>query len=577
VRANQLIYLLSEDEAGMAEAEQKVAEHEQALVALIDKYRQTELVQEEKDGLVKYDAAWATYKADVASVMDLKKSGKGDEAIAKITSGEGRQKVQAVEGALDSLVAVNKDIAEQGDAEGKTTAQSSQTLQIGLLAVAIIAGFGIAFWLSRMISQGVGKVGKAAERLATQDLPNLVAAVQAIAQGDLTKDVHLESQGVDVKSSDEVGAMAAAFNQMAEQFAAAGNALQEMVLGLRASVGQIAENALAVASASEQLNSAAQQAGAATQQISATIQQVAKGASEQTRSVTEAAGMVAQTNNATEQVAGSAEQVSAAVNEANDVARAGGETVGRAVTAMSQVKDSTEVVARRIAELSRHSEEIGQIVEAIDDIAEQTNLLALNAAIEAARAGEHGRGFAVVADEVRKLAERSSKATKEIAGLIQTVQQGTEEAVRAMEQGTGQVETGATLAQEAGEAIRKMLAAVERTRTQVEGISAAAQQMSAQSQAVVRSIESISSISEENAAASEEVSASSEEMSAQVEEVAATAQSMSDMAAQLQEVVARFKLDGNQREGAAVIQKRRATDWQKPQGASQRQASLSGA
>jgi len=238
---------------------------------------------------------------------------------------------------------------------------------------------------------------------------------------------------------------------------------------------------------------------------------------------------------------------------------------------MQLIKEKVGLSAEKVEEMGERSGQIGMIVETIDDIASQTNLLALNAAIEAARAGEHGKGFAVVADEVRKLAERTASATKEIGGLISEVQATVSEAVKAMDDSASEVEQGVTQAGEAGEALQSILGAVENVNQQVEEISAAAEQMEASSNELVsamdsvsavveentaateemtasstevsQAIENIASISEENSAATEEVSASTEEMSAQVEEVTASAGSLSDMAQTLKEVVGQFKID----------------------------------
>ncbi len=238
---------------------------------------------------------------------------------------------------------------------------------------------------------------------------------------------------------------------------------------------------------------------------------------------------------------------------------------------MEAIRSTVGLSAAKVEEMGTRSEEIGAIVATNEDIASQTNLLALNAAIEAARAGEQGKGFAVVADEVRKLAERSSLSTKEIAALIKGIQKTVNEAVTAMQASAVEVEAGVTRAHSAGEALKNILGAAEAVYKQageageaaaqvsaaatelveavdsvsavIEENTAATEEMAANSAELTQAIENIASVSEENSAAVEEVSTSTREVSGQVEKVSASAESLMEMAHRLQQVVLRFKLE----------------------------------
>ncbi len=460
-------------------------------------------------------------------------------------------------------------------------------------------------------------------RILTEPLVTISALLNTLASGNLEHDATRSDTEKLTRRRDEYGAMSLALQNVREylvfvshtanQIAGGdlsatvvlrsskdeiGSALRQMIAGLRQLIGGVKDNAAQLETASHRLEITSTQAGDATSQIATTIQQVALGINQQTDSVTRtaasaeqmaqaitvvargaqeqasavarASGITSKITHAIQQVASNAQTSAQGASQAAGTARNGAFTVEETIQSMQSIKAKVGLSAEKVQEMGQRSDQIGAIVETIDDIASQTNLLALNAAIEAARAGEQGKGFAVVADEVRKLAERSSSATKEIGNLIKGIQNIVAEAVSAMNAGAREVEAGVVRANQSGEALKSILKAVEIVNGQVDEIAGAAQQISVSSNELVtamdsvsavvqennhatremlnnsnvvaQSVESIASVSEENSASVEEVSASTEEMSAQVEEVGSSARAMSAMARGLQEVVAQFKL-----------------------------------
>jgi methyl-accepting chemotaxis protein len=194
-------------------------------------------------------------------------------------------------------------------------------------------------------------------------------------------------------------------------------------------------------------------------------------------------------------------------------AKEGGKVVAETIEGMNRIADVVRSSAETVQALGKSSDQIGEIVQVIDDIADQTNLLALNAAIEAARAGEQGRGFAVVADEVRKLAERTTKATKEIAGMIKQIQKDTSNAVISMSKGTEEVEKGKALADKAGESLKEIILGAVKVVDVITQVAAASEEQSSTSEEISRSIEAINNVTRESTAGIQQIAKASEDLS----------------------------------------------------------------
>jgi methyl-accepting chemotaxis protein len=281
-------------------------------------------------------------------------------------------------------------------------------------------------------------------------------------------------------------------------------------------------------------------------------------------------GATHQINSAIDHVVRSAQSGAEQADQAAGTARNGARTVEDTIRGMDNIKAKVDISTGRVREMGQSSAQIGNILETIDNIASQTNLLALNAAIEAARAGEHGKGFAVVADEVRQLAEKSATATKEITELVRSIQRTINEAVQAMDEGAAEVDMGVERAHQANTALSDILRASEAVSSQTEEIVKAAKQMGGAAQAMVGDIETVSAVVQENTASTEEmaagatevkeaveniaslgrensvsienVSVSARELSIQGEEVMGAAAGLRNMAQQLSTLVGRFKI-----------------------------------
>jgi methyl-accepting chemotaxis protein len=262
----------------------------------------------------------------------------------------------------------------------------------------------------------------------------------------------------------------------------------------------------------EKVNEAVSATASASSEISSSSEEMAAGAQQQTEQASEVAEAVeemARTINDTTRNASLAAEIS---RTSGTNAREGGTVVMQTIEGMNRIADVVKESAATVQALGASSDQIGEIVQVIDDIADQTNLLALNAAIEAARAGEQGRGFAVVADEVRKLAERTTKATKEIAHMIKEIQRNTSGAVVSMQTGTQEVEQGRMLAMRSGDSLKEIIAGAEKVVEVISQVAAASQEQSSASRQITKNIEAISNVTHEAAAGTQQIARAAEDL-----------------------------------------------------------------
>jgi len=275
----------------------------------------------------------------------------------------------------------------------------------------------------------------------------------------------------------------------------------------------------------------AEEVARASEEISSSAARQAQGVETQKDQTTQVATAMQQMSSTVLQVSENSNKAAQAAQETAETARGGGMIVEETLGKMRTIAASVQGTANKMEELGKSSDQIGRIAGVIDDIADQTNLLALNAAIEAARAGEQGRGFAVVADEVRKLAERTTTATKEIAQMIKTIQNETKTAVTAMESGTRQVEDGVRSTARAGDSLKQIIHTAEQVGEMITHIATAATEQSSASEEINQSLDQIATLVRDSATGAQDA--------------AKACKDLSGLALDLQNIVSKFKLRGS--------------------------------
>lgn len=398
-------------------------------------------------------------------------------------------------------IIVNQPVEEIFD-----VAVSAAYIMIAILIISILLATVTAFYIARGIAGPLQKV---------------VESVEMIADGDL-------SHNLAVEGVLEVNQLVTGVNHMR-------NSLRKIIMH----TASVAES---VAASAEELTAAATEVGRASEEVAHTIQDVARGATVQMQLSNESTSIISEMNSCIVDTVEAACDVADVSAKSEQSADDGIKQVDHAVSLMNRIQDDVSNTGKMIDNLGQKSRQIGQIVEVITNIAGQTNLLALNAAIEAARAGEQGRGFAVVADEVRKLAEQSQTAAKEIAEIIGAIQRETAQTVQAMDKSGKEVTEGVRVVTASKVAFEGIYSDVKNIGVKVGNIVTLVDKQMGGSAQVEQAINSIADSAKMNSDSSQEVAAASEEQNASVQEIVTAVSSLATMASQLQEVVSKFKV-----------------------------------
>lgn len=348
--------------------------------------------------------------------------------------------------------------------------------------------------------------------------------MQVIASGDLT----ISTINENYKRNDEIAQM--------------GIAMDNMINNMREIIASVKDKSRDLSISSNSLSATSEEMASSSQELARTMQQVAAGASTQANDLQDIVNLMGRLTNNIENVYKELQNVKNETNTTTDRANHGKKEMDKLVKSIEEIRNAFEVVVTKVSNLTNSVKQISNITDVITSISEQTNLLALNAAIEAARAGEAGRGFAVVADEVRKLAEESKKSTSEIIELVESIQLDTEEVINTSNEVESFIKSQTSSVENTVGAFAEILESIEKIAPLMNRTYEAMDEIVESKDEVLSKLETVSAITQENSAASEEVAASSEELSASSEEVAATAQNLNTMAKDLDEIVSKFKV-----------------------------------
>ncbi|SEJ20319.1 methyl-accepting chemotaxis protein [Propionispira arboris] len=496
--------ILTKDLLKQKELTAAITENTNKINVLQEKYEAIKPDTYEIEQLENLKNELVNYRKARKDIIDLVLKGKNEDAYSLyMTNIPVFNKATQIR---SNIIQYNTEQADQLNVRGKEHSQWVETLIIAVTLLALLTG--IVF-------------GRIIVQLIAIPLQHLVNQVKAVAKGNL-------KQGIIIEADDEIGDL--------------GKEINIMTANLRSLIGTMIPTSEQLIASSQKMTASVDESASTLAKVSDSIHDLAEGSVKQVQAISTTIEIVGRMSDNIDQIAETVNNVSTHSGKTSLVAKEGHEAIQKVTAQMKLITKTVQDSFLAVSTLGNRSDQIGKIVDTISMIAGQTNLLALNAAIEAARAGEHGRGFAVVADEVRKLAEQSAEAAQQIGGIVGEIQKETGKAVHSMDKGTHEVTAGTNVVEKAGATFEQVVLFVEQVTKQVEKISLSIDNITTGSREIVVSVKEIGQISRAASEQTHTVSAATQQQSASTGAIAESSKYLVKIAEDLTQITSKFKV-----------------------------------
>ena len=466
----------------------------------------------------KFEGEWKEYMEMNVQIQKFSRDGQTEKAIDMLTTS--KELYHKTSESLGAIVGFNVEGSEKTSASGDKVFNDSRSMVIGMLIVVLLISVVLMAFIIRNTLRQLGK-----------DPGELNAIAHRVVDGDYNIDDGGKKMGVYGAIVEMVNALKTHIDNArheSENAREQSRKAQEAMEQAEAASTEAQSKTEAMLTAADKLEQVGNVVSSASTQLSAQIEQSDRGAAESAQRLSEAATAMNEMNATVQEVAKNAGSASAASAETKQKAEAGAQVVEKAVHSIDQVHQMSLVLKEDMVQLNEHAQDITRIMGVISDIADQTNLLALNAAIEAARAGEAGRGFAVVADEVRKLAEKTMASTNDVGNAIKAIQESTAKSMTGVDNAVERIGEATELANQSGAALEEIVATVEATGDQVNAIATASEEQSAASEEINQSIVQVNDMSRQTAEAMAEAAKAVSDLAAQAQGLTALIQELKE-------------------------------------------------